>query len=757
MKESTTQRIAREYNLPVKGVEAVSGLLSDGATIPFIARYRKEATGSLDEVQIEQIRDRLKQLLELDARRESILKSLQEQGVLTDALKAQVDAAETMTRLEDLYLPYKPKRKTRASIAREKGLEPLADWLLNSETGDPLAEAAAYVSAEREVADADVALAGARDIIAERISDDAETRASVRKLYLEEGVLRSEVLPTQEEAGAKYRDYFDWEEPVRSVPSHRLLAIRRGSQEGFLSFTMRPPEERALALIEKHWVRGSGALAEQLQKAASDSYRRLLQPSMETEIRLHTRKQADVAAIDVFAENVRELLMESPLGQKRLLAIDPGFRTGCKTVALSSQGDLLEDTVIYPGMGRGKDVEAEDLLTGMVHRHRIEVIAIGNGTGSREVEAFVRRIPFEAKPVVVVVSETGASVYSASEVARTEFPDKDLTVRGAVSIGRRLMDPLAELVKIDPKSIGVGQYQHDVDQRLLKNRLDDVVVSCVNRVGVEVNTASEQLLSYVSGLNSRLAANIVKRRREKGPFRSRKQLMDVDGMGPKAFEQSAGFLRVHGGEHPLDASAVHPERYSLVERMATDLGLSLTALLNQPEQRQRIRLESYCSDEVGMPTLKDIVSELEKPGRDPREAFQAFAFSDEVHTLDDLKPGQKLPGKVTNVAAFGAFVDIGVHQDGLVHISQIADRFVKNPAEIVKVGQTVEVTVVEVDAARRRIGLSMKKEPDYPGQTRSQGKPERGRGQRKPSDRPQRSKSNGIGGNWFEDALKKGK
>lgn len=757
MKENTTQRIAAELNLPVKGVEAVCGLLDDGATIPFIARYRKEATGSLDEVQIEQIRDRLKQLQELFSRRESILKSLQEQGVLTDALKAQLEAAETMTRLEDLYLPFKPKRKTRASMAREKGLEPLAEWLLNSEHGDPRAEAEAFVSTERDVADIDAALAGARDIIAERISDDAETRAGVRKLFLDEGVLRSEVLPTQEEAGAKYRDYFAWEEPLRSVPSHRLLAIRRGSQEGFLSFTMRPPEERALALLEKQWVGGNGAIAEQLQKAAGDSYRRLLQPSMETEIRLHTRKKADGEAIEVFAENVRELLMESPLGQKRLLAIDPGFRTGCKIVVLSSEGDLQEDAVIFPGMGRGKDVEAEDILKALVHRHSVEVIAIGNGTGSREVEAFVRKISFEPNPTVAVVSESGASVYSASEVARNEFPDKDLTVRGAVSIGRRLMDPLAELVKIDPKSIGVGQYQHDVDQRLLKNRLDDVVVSCVNRVGVEVNTASEQLLSYVSGLNSRLAANIIKRRRDKGPFRSRRELMDVDGMGPKAFEQSAGFLRVRSGEHPLDSSAVHPERYSLVERMATDLGLSLTALLNQPEQRQRIKLESYCSDEVGMPTLKDIISELEKPGRDPREAFQAFAFSDEVHTIDDLKTGQKLPGKVTNVAAFGAFVDIGVHQDGLVHISQLADRFVKNPADVVKVGQTVEVTVVEVDAARRRIGLSMKKEPDFPGQSSSSGKPDRNRRTGSQSNRPQRNKGNSLGGNWFDEALKKKK
>lgn len=754
MNEGYFKLIASELNVGVASVAATAKLFADGATVPFIARYRKEATGSLDEVAIEQIRDRLKQLAELDARRETILRSIDEQGKLSDTLRQQLMTAATITRLEDLYLPYKPKRKTRASVARERGLEPLAQQIFEDQDGDASRSAAQFVDPAREVADVDAALTGARDIIAEWVSDDAEGRAEIRQLFLKEGILRSEVLPTMEEAGAKYRDYFDWQEPVNKVPSHRLLAIRRGSQEGFLAFSIRPEESRAHHLLRRRFVQGRGANAKRVDQTLEDAYRRLLAPTLETEVRLLTRKKADAEAIEVFAGNVRELLMAAPLGQKRVLAIDPGFRTGSKVVVLGPQGDLLEETVIYPGQGAGRDHQASEVIQHLVKQHRIEMIAIGNGTGSRETEQFVNALPLQPKVPVVVVSESGASVYSASAVAREEFPDKDITVRGAVSIGRRLMDPLAELVKIDPKSIGVGQYQHDVDERRLKEKLDDVVINCVNKVGVELNTASEQLLSYVSGLSQRIAGNIVQYRRENGPFDSRKKLMKVEGVGPRAFEQAAGFLRVRGGIHPLDASAVHPERYDLVQLMANDLGVQLEVLIRDASVRQKIRLESYCSGEVGMPTLKDIMMELEKPGRDPREKFQAFAFSEEVHKMEDLKPGQKLPGKVTNVAAFGAFVDVGVHQDGLVHVSQLSDNFVKDPTTVVKVGQTVEVTVVEVDIPRKRIGLSMKSNPDFSGQAKGPRSPENRRpavGNRGPA----KPRSENLGGNWFDQAIKR--
>jgi protein Tex len=757
-------KVCAELGLQPRQVQATSQLLAEGATVPFIARYRKEVTGSLDEVQIEAVRDRMKQLAELEARREAVLKSLAEQNVLSDALRSAVIAAETLTRLEDLYAPYRPKRKTRASVARERGLEPLAAYLLAEQNGDPLPLAATLVSTEREVPDVAAALAGARDILAEDFSDHADCRAELRTLFEREGVLRSEVIPGKEEEGAKFRDYFDWQEPVRGVPSHRLLAIRRGSQEGFLFFSIRPPEEPAIALMRRRFVTGHGPCAEQVVLAVEDSYKRLLAAALETEIRLSSKKKADAEAIDVFAANVRELLLASPLGQRRMLAVDPGFRTGCKTVVLDAQGKLLFDTVIYPGMGGRRDDEARTVVHELVRRFELEVIVIGNGTGSRETEAFVRACDVPKSVPVLVVSEAGASVYSASEIARTEFPDKDLTVRGAVSIGRRTMDPLAELVKIDPKSIGVGQYQHDVDQRKLKERLDDVVVSCVNGVGVELNTASEQLLSYVSGLNRRVAANIVARRERDGPFRCRRELLDIEGLGPKAFEQAAGFLRIRGAPHPLDASAVHPERYNLVERMARDHGMALEDMIGKPGLDRRIRLEDYISDTVGMPTLKDIVSELEKPGRDPRPAFQAFQFNESVHRPEDLKTGMKLPGIVTNVAAFGAFVDVGVHQDGLVHVSQLSDRFVSNAADIVKVGQQVEVTVVEVDLARKRIGLSMKSKPDYPGQSRSDAPAGAARGRSGPrpagtgGDRgrggPPRA-GDTLNNNWFEAALQK--
>lgn len=754
MNEVYFKRIAAELNVSVASVAATAKLFADGATVPFIARYRKEATGSLDEVAIEQIRDRLKQLAELDARRETILKSIDEQGKLTDSLRQQLMDAATITRLEDLYLPYKPKRKTRASVARERGLEPLARQIFDNQDGDAQPDAGGYVDPQKDVADVAAALAGARDIIAEWISDDAEGRDEIRQLFLKEGILSSEVLPTMEEAGAKYRDYFDWKEPVHKVPSHRLLAIRRGSQEGFLAFSIRPEEKRAVDLLTRRFVCGRGANANMVTQALEDCYRRLLAPTLETEVRLLTRKKADAEAIEVFAGNVRELLMAAPLGQKRVLAIDPGFRTGCKVVVLGPQGDLLEDTVIYPGQGSGRDHQAREIILHLAKHHQVEMIAVGNGTGSRETEQFVNALPLQPKVPVVVVSESGASVYSASAVAREEFPDKDVTVRGAVSIGRRLMDPLAELVKIDPKSIGVGQYQHDVDERRLKEKLDDVVINCVNKVGVELNTASEQLLSYVSGLSKRIAGNIVQYRRENGPFDSRKKLLKVEGVGPRAFEQAAGFLRVRGARHPLDASAVHPERYELVQQMADDLGVGLEVLLREAKVRQQIRLENYCSGEVGMPTLKDIMQELEKPGRDPRDQFQAFSFSEEVHKIEDLKPGQKLPGKVTNVAAFGAFVDVGVHQDGLVHVSQLSDNFVKDPATVVKVGQTVEVTVVEVDIPRKRIGLSMKSNPDFSGQSKGP----RGTENRRPAGGnrgPVKPRSENLGGNWFDQAIKR--
>ncbi len=754
MNDGYFKRIASELNVSVPSVAATAKLFADGATVPFIARYRKEATGSLDEVAIEQIRDRLKQMAELDSRREVILKSIDEQGKLTDALRQQLLEAETITRLEDLYQPYKPKRKTRASVARERGLEPLAQLIFEDQDGDISAQVPNFVDPAKEVPDAHAAVNGARDIIAEWISDDAEGRSEIRQLFMKEGILSSEVLPTMEEAGAKYRDYFDWKEPIHKVPSHRLLAIRRGSQEGFLAFSIRPEESRASDVLERRFVLGRGANAGLVKQTLEDAYRRLLAPTLETEVRLLTRKKADAEAIEVFAGNIRELLMAAPLGQKRVLAIDPGFRTGCKVVVLGPQGDLLEDTVIYPGQGAGRDHQAREIIAHLVQQHCVEMIAIGNGTGSRETEQFINAIPMQSKVPVVVVSESGASVYSASAVAREEFPDKDLTVRGAVSIGRRLMDPLAELVKIDPKSIGVGQYQHDVDERRLKEKLDDVVVNCVNKVGVELNTASEQLLSYVSGLSKRIAGNIVQYRRENGPFDSRKKLMKVEGVGPRAFEQAAGFLRVRGALHPLDASAVHPERYDLVQRMADDLGVPLDVLLRDANVRQKIRLESYCSGEVGMPTLKDIMQELEKPGRDPREQFQAFAFSEEVHKMEDLKPGQKLPGKVTNVAAFGAFVDVGVHQDGLVHVSQLSDNFVKDPTTVVKVGQTVEVTVVEVDIPRKRIGLSMKSNPGFTGQKKSPRAPET----RRPANGNRgtgKPRSENFGGNWFDQAVQK--
>lgn len=746
------RRIAQELGLAVGRAAAVVGLLDGGATVPFIARYRKEATGEMDEVQIAAVRDRLEQLRELDARRASILKSLAENGHLSPALKAAVEKAGTPTELEDLYAPYKPKRRTRATAARERGLEPLADFVFGNQDADPAAEAAKFVSEEKGVPDAAAALAGARDIIAERVSEDKDARASCRELFEKTAVLSSAVIRGKEEEGAKFRDYFEWKEPLAAAPSHRVLAIRRGEKEGFLFFRITVDEDAAVSRLERLFVRGNGGCGNAVREAVRDAWKRLLGPSLETEARLKSKEKADEEAIRVFAANAVELLMAPALGQKSVLALDPGFRTGCKLVVLDAQGKLLHREVVFPTAGSPRQREdAGTRLRVLCSQFKVQAIAIGNGTASRETELFVRECGLPADVPVVVVNESGASIYSASEAAREEFPNEDITVRGAVSIGRRLMDPLAELVKIDPKSIGVGQYQHDVNQAALKRALDDTVVSCVNRVGVEVNTASKQLLSYVSGLNAGIAAEIVAYRDAHGAFRSRGELKRVPRLGEKTFEQCAGFLRIRGGEHPLDASAVHPERYALVERMAKDLGADVSALLADGRLRSRIRPEKYVSEDAGLPTLRDILGELEKPGRDPREKFEAFSFKEGVREISDLKEGMRLPGIVTNVTAFGAFVDVGVHQDGLVHVSQLSDRFVSNPADVVKVGQRVSVVVTEVDAARSRIGLSMKTRPEKASrgvrESFSGGAPRSRRGSE--AGTPRRHSSGGRGGSGF--------
>jgi uncharacterized protein len=726
-------KVAEELKLPISSVAAVARMLGEGATVPFIARYRKEATGSLDEVAIAAIRDRASQLVETESRRSAILKSLEERNLLNSQLRLKIQAADSLTALEDLFAPYRPKRRTRATIARERGLEPLADWLIGNQfpAADLAAEAAKYViqsdDKDKAVPTAEEALAGARDILAERISDDAEARKSIRALFEKEAIVSSKLLMDKEAdpEAAKYRDYFAWSEPLSKIPSHRLLAIRRGETEGFLMMRVTVDETSAIDILRERFVKGSSPTAQQVFLACEDSYKRLLGSSMETEARLVSKQRADKESIRVFAENIRELLMAAPLGQKRTLALDPGFRTGCKLAVLDAQGKLLLDDVIYATAASEIQVkEARQKLQKFVEHFQIEAIAIGNGTASRETEAFVRSCGLPEAIAIVMVNESGASIYSASEVAREEFPDKDLTVRGAVSIGRRLMDPLAELVKLDPKSIGVGQYQHDVDPHQLKNALDDTVISCVNRVGVEVNTASRQLLSYVSGLNNTIAENIVKFRNEHGAFKSRAELRKVPRLGEKTFEQAAGFLRIRPSEnasvgtpvsnagHPLDASAVHPERYDIVEQMARDLGCSVADLIRDASLRAKIDPNKYVTESVGLPTLQDILAELAKPGRDPRQKFEQFNFAAGIHKPADLRPGMKVPGIVTNVTAFGAFVDVGVHQDGLVHISQVADQFVKNPAEILKVGQRVIATVIEVDLDRNRISLSLKSQPE---------------------------------------------
>jgi len=707
------RKIAGELGVAAGQVEATARLLGEGGTVPFIARYRKEATGTLDEVQITEIRDRLAQLAELDKRREAILKSLVERELLTDELAGKIAAAETLSVLEDLYLPFRPKRRTRAMVAREKGLEPLADRLFAQEADfDPAAGAAAFVDPGKGVAAVEEALAGARDILAERVNESEEARSRMRTLFAAKAVFQSRVVPGKETEGSRFRDWFDWEEPAARAPSHRILAMRRGEKEEFLFLRVVPPEAEALLLLTEMFVKGSNPASEQVRLAVEDGYRRLLAPAMETEIRLATKKRADAEAIRVFADNLRQLLLAPPLGRKRLLALDPGFRTGCKLVCLDAQGKLLHHDTIFPHLSERSRGEAAERVWALSAKYQVEAIAVGNGTAGRETETFLREIGLPEGLPVVMVNESGASVYSASKIAREEFPDEDVTVRGAVSIGRRLTDPLAELVKIDPKAIGVGQYQHDVDPAALKQGLDDTVMSCVNAVGVEVNTASSALLTYVSGLGPALAGRIVSWRDEHGPFASREELKRVPRLGAKAFEQAAGFLRIREGANPLDASAVHPERYGIVDRMAEDLGCTIPDLLRDAGLRKRIDPIRYVTEEVGLPTLHDILAELARPGRDPREEFEAFRFAEGIEKIEDLEAGMKLPGIVTNLTAFGAFVDVGVHQDGLVHLSQLADRFVKDPGEVLKVRQAVEVTVIAVDLDRKRISLSLKKSPD---------------------------------------------
>jgi uncharacterized protein len=766
-------RLAQELNIKVFQIAATAQLLAEGATVPFIARYRKEATGELDEVQVTAIRDRLEQMRAIDERRAAILASLKERNLLTPELEKSIKAADSLTVLEDIYLPFRPKKRTRATIAKEKGLEPLADLLFAQDPAtDATASAQAYVGREyvaddgknqkSKIESVEEALAGARDIIAERVSDDKDARARLRAVFQKDAVVSSKVMMGKETdaEAAKFKDYFDWSEPLAKAPSHRVLAMRRGEKEMFLMMRVQLPDETAaFATVQGLFVKAKCSAADQVTLAVQDACKRLLAPAMETEMRLESKKRADEAAIRVFTENLRELLLAAPLGQRAVLAIDPGFRTGCKVVLLDRQGKLLHNDVIFPDR---EAVEAKEKLTGFVKFFNVEAIAIGNGTAGRETEAFVRTLGLPTTIPLVMVNESGASIYSASEVAREEFPDHDITVRGAVSIGRRLMDPLAELVKLDPKSIGVGQYQHDVDQGALKRSLDDTVVSAVNGVGVELNTASKQLLSYVSGLNAATAAAIVARRNEKGPFKSRADLKEVPRLGPKAFEQAAGFLRIRDSVHPLDSSAVHPERYALVEKMAADIGATVADLMRDAKLRAKIKLESYVTADVGLPTLNDIMAELAKPGRDPRQKFEAFSFAEGINKPTDLKPGMKLPGIVTNVTAFGAFVDVGVHQDGLVHVSQLADTFVKEPAAVVKPGQKVMVTVTEVDLARNRIALSMRSKPEIgpknpagsPG-PRSPGGPRSGPGAapRPAAPRPPQS----LTGDWFSAALNKKK
>ena len=697
--------IARKLGLHEWQVENTIRLMDDGATIPFISRYRKEMTGSLDEVKLLHIKEEYLRLKDLDSRREAVIKSIEEQEKMTPELRTKIGSALTMSELEDIYLPFRPKRRTRATIAREKGLEPLASIIMEQKERDPGQKAEEFLN--DDVKTVDDALAGASDIIAEWISEDEKARRQLRHLFEKEAVIFSKVVKGKESEGIKFSDYYDWSEPLRKCPSHRLLAMRRGEDEGFLRLTIEPDEKNALDILNSIFIKGPNDSSDIVKEAVKDSWKRLLASSMETEFRNISKEKADEEAILVFADNLKQLLLASPLGEKNVLAMDPGYRTGCKIVCLDRQGNLLHNETIYPHPPQNETALSIKKILSLVNAYKIEAIAIGNGTASRETEDFIKWVKFDKDIQVFVVSEAGASIYSASKVARDEFPDYDVTVRGAVSIGRRLMDPLAELVKIDPKSIGVGQYQHDVDQQKLQATLDEIVASCVNGVGVEVNTASMHLLTYVSGLGPQLAQNIVDFRSENGPFRSRRELMQVKRMGAKAFEQSAGFLRIRNAENPLDSSAVHPESYHVVEKMSKDISCDVSELMTNESKRKEVNLDKYLTPTTGLPTLKDIMDELAKPGRDPRSKIKEFSFAD-IHTLEDLTPGMVVPGIVTNVTKFGAFVDIGIKQDGLVHISNMSNSYVSDPSKVVKLHQHVLVKVLDVDIERKRIQLSMK-------------------------------------------------
>ena len=696
--------VSERLNIAADKVKNTIELLDGGATVPFIARYRKEATGSLDEVAIGEIKELCEKLCALMLRKETIVATIEEQGKLTPELKRRIDACFDATELEDIYLPYRPKRRTRATIARERGLEPLADLIFAQKGGNVKGVAVKYIN--KDVPTADDAIAGACDIIAERVSEDENARTAVRRLFARRGMIVSKVVKGKEADGIKYSDYYEWSEPVARVTSHRLLAMMRGEEEGFLRLSVTVEADEAVEQLNRRFVNRYSPMREYVEAAVADGYKRLLAPSIENETKGGAKQRADDEAIAVFAENLRQLLLSSPLGQKRVLAIDPGFRTGCKVVVLDAQGNLLTHTVIYPHQPQNDREGAARIITKLVHDYSIEAYAIGNGTAGRETEDFVRGLGLS--PELFSVNEDGASVYSASPVAREEFPTEDVTVRGAVSIGRRLMDPLSELVKIEPRSIGVGQYQHSVDQTKLKERLDIVVESCVNKVGVNVNTATKQILTHISGLGPALAENIVRYRAENGEFRTRKELLKVPRLGNKAFEQAAGFLRVVGGDELLDSTAVHPESYSVVSRMAKDAGVSLERFITDEGVRKGVKLADYVNEKIGMPTLVDIMEALNKRGLDPRESAKAFSFDPNIHSVEDLRVGMLLPGLVSNITAFGAFVNIGVHQDGLVHISQLADKFVSSPSDVVKLGQQVMVKVIEVDLKRKRISLSMK-------------------------------------------------
>lgn len=727
-----TTIIAAELSLALWSVEAVVKLLTEGNTVPFIARYRKEATGNLDEVQIRTIQERLAYLTELEERRQTVLASIESQGKLTDALKEQILACTTKNTLEDLYLPYKPKRRTRAAIAREKGLEPLALRILEQPLqGSPESEAQGFVNAEKGVSDPDDALSGARDIIAEMLSENSDIRAAVREAFAHDGIVVSKVVEGMDAAPTKFEQYYDYKEKVSSIPSHRYLAIRRGEREGVLQFQIDIEAEPVLHHMRSlAKLKNGSPFSEQLEMSISDSYKRLLLPSVETDIRVDLKLKSDREAVDVFADNLRNLLLSSPLGSRSVIGIDPGLRTGCKCAAIDDTGKYLGTITIYLSQGQNSLDKGRDALLDFIEKHRPFAIGIGNGTAGRETEAFVRKLLADYKLqniIAVQVSEAGASVYSASDIAREEFPDLDLTVRGAISIARRLQDPLAELVKVDPKAIGVGQYQHDVHQPLLQDKLNEVVESCVNHVGVELNTASAPLLSRVAGIGPSLALKIIRHREKNGSFKGRHQLLEVSGMGPRTFEQAAGFIRVRGGDHPLDASAVHPERYELVEHIAKDMGITLQELISNAAAIQKIDIKRYINDHVGALTLQDIIAELKKPGRDPRATFEKPCFRDDVMEIKDLKIGMKLEGIVTNVTAFGAFVDIGVHQDGLVHISELTDRYIKDPGEVVRVGDKIKVEVLSVDSERKRIALTAKL-----GQGKRQQPEKREQGKAKP-------------------------